>query len=256
MRVIQSSSGSQEALRKGDVVLLKVSGAELEGKGLNGMLKYISFLQRERLRTVLVYGGGMQIDRLHYKYYQGERKRPQGIVPIDDITLDAYSSIQKHLKIWFPPIQFADSLSIRVCGESINVLDASLCHETGSVTAFGFIGTNGIQNYNLNADSVASALIRQFQEIRRAIFCTEVGGVHEKHQRRVPKLYTRHIRSDGSHKFIDISDGMRPKLLAIRDCGISEVLITSASKLYETLNVRSLHRRSEGTIVCSSTIGK
>jgi len=233
-------------------VLLKVSGEELEGKGLNGILRYISYLQRERLRTVLVYGGGMQIDRLHYKKYQEERKRPQGTVPIDNITLDAYSFIQKHLKLWFPPMQFADSLSIRVHGENIDVSEASLCHEAGSVTAFGFIGTNGIQNYNLNADSVASALIRQFQEIRRAIFCTEVGGVHDKHRRRVPLLHTRNIQSDGSHEFIDTFHGMRPKLLAIRDCGIPEVLITSASKLYETLNMRDLHRRSGGTIVYRS----
>jgi acetylglutamate kinase len=248
MQSLLTSNDCNDTLREGDAVLLKVSGNELEGKGFNELLRYISCLQRKRLKTVLVYGGGMQIDRAYYNLHKSERQRMQSKASVDEAVRKAYFKIRRHLNDWIPAIQFADSFGIQVYEDEIDVSDASLREEFDSITAFGFIGTDGETNYNLNADSVACALIQQFQSIRRAIFCTDVGCIYGKDKKRIPVIHSHHIQDDGSHTFIETSAGIRPKLLACKKSGLSEVLITSATKLRENMDVREMHRES-GTIV-------
>ncbi len=248
MQSSRLSNGSQKMLREGDAVLLKVSGDELEGKGLSGLMSYIGYLQRRKLRTVLVYGGGMQIDRVHEKKFQTQRRRVQGITAADATVREAYLKIQRHLSEWIPAIRFSDSLVIRAEENTVDVSDASLQQEHDSVTAFGFIGTNGTMNFNLNADSVACALIRKFHAIQRAIFYTNVGCIYGKKKRRIPVMRAQDIREDGSHAFVETSEGIRPKLLASKDCGLSEILITSAEKLRETTEMWAMQKEG-GTIV-------
>ncbi len=258
---VEKAAEAYNELYKDKVVLVKVSGAEIEGENFPKLIEDIRWLIEKQIRVVLIFGGGDQITQ-KYKDATGE-SRPKidgiGVTTPEVLTkgvLPALGDIRGQLQKVLPAgTVFVEPEAMRCeihpderyglvgIPKEIDLPDAP-------VSAIGFVGTaedpskyppallekTGAPLLNVNADDIAVALVRQYKTlINELIFVTKKRGVEDIHGEIAPLLTDvriRRILADADPD-IPVDGGMKKKLEAILSVlqAVGKIAITDAKSL-------------------------
>lgn len=258
---VEKAAGAYEELYKDKVVLIKVSGAEIEGENFPKLIEDIRWLIEKQIRVVLIFGGGDQITQKYKEATGDDRPKIDGIgVTTPDVltkgVLPALNDIRGKLQEVLPgKTVFIEPEAMRCeihpdpryglvgIPKEIDLPDAP-------VSAIGFVGTAedpsayppalldqiGAPLLNVNADDIAVALIRQYETlINELIFITKKRGVEDIHGEVAPLLTDIRIRRILASADPDISadGGMKKKLEAILSVlqAVGKIAITDAKSL-------------------------
>lgn len=211
--------------------LIKAGGSQMQGESLENIIRHLS-AKDNNAHHVLIFGGGPQIDEAWQKKHPHEaRTKIDGIGVTDqevlaDAVVPAFYGMRRELKHVLPGIDLCTPDDVRcrphadsrfgLVGDVVHV-DLSKSENTG----VGFVGVDQeeiLRIYNVNGDSVLSALVRQFApQIRRVLLLTGTNGILDYRGNVVPVLSQKDITDilAKQHNTISVSDGMQQKLLEI-----------------------------------------
>ncbi len=214
---------------QGRQFVIKASGKELAPERLAVLVPQINFLTANGIYTILIYGGGDQIDWEWEEKHPGiPRPKVEGIgittdQVIKDAVLPAYGKIHIQLQQALPDFQFFEPAQIPCdkvppiqTGAGDSVDPQWVGRPNGFVipqrknVAIGFVGMVGKHPVNMNADSVAQAT-SQFDQAGELFFLTNTHGVLDEDGQVIPILLASELREDGSHPEVRIEGGMKQK---------------------------------------------
>ncbi|MBI2638966.1 hypothetical protein HYW83_05240 [Candidatus Peregrinibacteria bacterium] len=233
-------------LYKGKTLLLKVSGRHLEGEKFEAITKAIRKFVSEGIRVVMVYGGGMQIDREWAKKHKAPRPKRDGVgltteEVLRDAVLPAYEYLRQRIAKRFsdmnPHIVEPANIAARnnpVGGNQEIFRGHLFCvfgvttvfrHEGKPLTIIPFLGKEQDVTrdwppfVNLNADDIVRNVVQNTNAIDEVMMVTETGGVLNKKGKVVPLLSKATIDEiiAGRHPDIEVKDGMLEKLREVRE---------------------------------------
>ena len=262
MKTLQSSLQKVEnnmfhEIYQDKTLLIKISGAEIASEDFVQTVQDIKQLIANKIKVILVFGGGSQID-LHWKKNGHQTPRPKkngvGITStkvLKDGVIPAYEDIQKKLKTAFHAIsdkQFLDYTNLKCSIKDFDNLGYTGTPEklkidfSKSLTTIGFVGTTfDNQTLNVNADEIVALITSKYHsQINEIIFATKTGGVLNKQNKLVSILTQTSIQKilAGQHPNIVANDGMQKKLQEIDNLltHVNKVVITSTKGIYQEIN--------------------
>jgi acetylglutamate kinase len=238
---------------EGETVSIGASGKEMIGEKGDALVRSVCELVENRIRVLIAYGGGKQIDDLYETRYGKKRQKINGVAVTDadvltcaiDVCDQLQRQLMQRLQQALPQGFDVDVIQPEevVCrymdfdrrgyvGEPIRIE-----HDiTAPVTLVGFNGFVGKQRANVNKDDIA---LNTADRMVENFLATETGGVketfdpaHPEAGKTVPVLFADEIDEQGTHPRYPLSDGMQKKALnAKRMAALSRTVITSGGDI-------------------------
>ena len=224
---------------------MKASGKEFLPETFPNLVESLRLFIAKGMKITLVFGGGEQIDREWKKKHAEPRPKIDGIgvtneALLNDAVLPAFEDIRQQLHSALPELTILGSKNLG-CKMDENRGLVGIPERLDAVisltdTAIGFVGNVEGHQVNVNADDATQFLVDKFGDhFNEIIMLTDLGGVVDMQRggRLVPLILSGGINEDGSHKSLDVTGGMRKKLLSVR--GIlphtGKVAITNSANL-------------------------
>ncbi len=244
------------------VMVIKYGGsAMLDAELREGFSKDVSLLKYVGINPIIVHGGGPEIGGtlgklgMESKFYQGLRITDEDTMEVvvmvlagkvnKEIVLQinknggkavGISGVDAH--IIKAKKKLMEDVDLGLVGDVDEVNPNILLHlsEDGYVPVVAPIGVdeNG-KRYNINADSVASAIAVSLKA-EKLIFLTDTDGVKDKNGRLISSIKTNDISSLINND--TITGGMIPKILSSKeaiDKGVGKVHIINGTKKHSLL---------------------
>lgn len=239
---IQREAQAYDTIYKERTLVLKVSGAEIDGEDFPVLAQDIRFLTQKGVRIVLAFGGGDQIS----KRYGKPREKIDGVAVttpevLAEGVLPAYGDIRHRLQKALPEgvIVEPEALQCDLHDDTrfgLVGIPKNIVLPKSDLSFVGFVGDAEGQLVNVNADDIAMQIVRQYREqIEEIIFLTNKGGIENKNGAIVPLLTEKRIDKilRGEDEDIEVDGGMLKKVREIRNAlnVIAKVVMTKTSGL-------------------------
>ena len=252
---IQREAQAYDTIYKGRTLVLKVSGAEIDGEDFPVLVSDIRFLTQKGVRIVLAFGGGDQIST----HYGKPREKIDGVAvtTLEVLTqgvLPAYAEIRAKLEYALPEGICIEPEALR-CDLHDDTrfglvgMPKEIVLPENDLSFVGFVGDSEGQRVNVNADDIAMQIVRQYRaQIEEIIFLTSTGGIQDHNGQVVPLLTEKRIDKilRGQDDEITVDGGMLKKVREIRNAlnVIAKVVMTKTSGLRDEIE----HWMGSGTL--------
>lgn len=221
------SANAYYDLYRGQTLLVKASGAELQPEKLPHLIDAIKTLTAHGVHVTLVYGGGNQIDRHWDAKHDKPRPKIDGVghtTPevLNDAVLPAYTEVRAELQQLLPSFQAIEPEQLHCdvdTGKGLVGIPQSVeGYSPASNTMLGFVGSAEQQKLNVNADDIVKMLLMQHgTQINEAFFLTGTGGILDKDRKVASAVYSDNFREDGTHDWLPIDGGMKKKTKVVTE---------------------------------------
>lgn len=261
---------------EGRTIVVKIGGNSIaeDDKFLPSIAKQLEFLQSRRVKTVLIHGGGPQIDEALARAKITTVKGPDGRRITDPASMSVISCVMSRLGSSIGDVMrqygckvfvasenskkfvTAKSSSGHSSGERTGIpdkVDTAGIHvqidrgEIALLSSVGYGEENGFE-YNVNADDYAMAVAVALKA-KRLILATNVSGVYDAEKRPISVLTPDTIRQLKEAGVI--SGGMVPKVesaLRAIASGVGGVAIINGHHNWAILE-ELLTRSGSGTLI-------
>ncbi len=244
---------------KKDRIVIKYGGNVLIDRNVfNNFIQDINILNRIGLSVIVVHGGGPRIKRelekqnIDTKFINGLRVTDENIIKIVeevliDFNLDIVTSLKK-IGSDAISIHSKENNIINVKPEkkdlgfvgipdkiNINFIDEALNKNKIPIVAPLGLGKNN-QTYNINGDSVASAIAKKIKS-RRLLLMTNVEGVYDDKKTLISEI--KPLDLENLIKWDVVQGGMIPKIKNCVDAvenGVRGVVILDGRKPHSILH--------------------
>ena len=244
---------------KKDRIVIKYGGNVLIDRNVfNNFIQDINILNRIGLSVIVVHGGGPRIKRelekqnIDTKFINGLRVTDENIIKIVeevliDFNLDIVTSLKKNGSDAIS-IHSKENNIINVKPEkkdlgfvgipdkiNINFIDEALNKNKIPIVAPLGLGKNN-QTYNINGDSVASAIAKKIKS-RRLLLMTNVEGVYDDKKTLISEI--KPLDLENLIKWDVVQGGMIPKIKNCVDAvenGVRGVVILDGRKPHSILH--------------------
>ena len=244
---------------KKDRIVIKYGGNVLIDRNVfNNFIQDINILNRIGLSVIVVHGGGPRIKRelekqnIDTKFINGLRVTDENIIKIVeevliDFNLDIVTSLKKNGSDAIS-IHSKENNIINIKPEkkdlgfvgipdkiNINFIDEALNKNKIPIVAPLGLGKNN-QTYNINGDSVASAIAKKIKS-RRLLLMTNVEGVYDDKKTLISEI--KPLDLENLIKWDVVQGGMIPKIKNCVDAvenGVRGVVILDGRKPHSILH--------------------
>lgn len=238
---------------KNKIIILKIGGTELASISFAKTIKQIKKLANKGIKFIIVFGGGIQIDKEWAKNNSNPRPKKNGIGittidVLDKAVLPAYENIVKYLKKEFRKETYFFNKKDVICnyknrakfGEVGQIRKINIPKKIAKINVIGFVGQLKNNKYvNINADEIVSSLLVSIKSIIEVIFLTPTGCVLDKNDRRVGLITNKTLDQIIKGKDVNIiaQDGMLQKLKEIKKLlpKIPKIAITNLDSLAQEI---------------------
>ncbi len=250
---LPKSEAAYEALYRGKLVTIKVSGSELVAEKLGDVVGSINKLTEKDIRVLLLYGGKPQINH-HWNIKHDEPRSMENGVGVttdhvlNDAVIPAYRELRQKLAQVFPNANFIEPEQVICLPQPkpdlghvgtpfwINGLEEAA---NNKLTIAGFLSSNP-ENRNINTDDILACVNQQMEGlIEEVVFVTPTGGVLNTRHEIVSLLLDSRIPNilDGQDEDIQVDGGMHKKLRNTGDMlrTAKKIAMTSAKRIAEEL---------------------
>ena len=244
---------------KKNLIVIKYGGNVLIDRNVfNNFIQDINILNRIGLSVIVVHGGGPRIKRelekqnIDTKFINGLRVTDENIIKIVeevliDFNLDIVTSLKKNGSDAIS-IHSKENNIINIKPEkkdlgfvgipdkiNINFIDEALNKNKIPIVAPLGLGKNN-QTYNINGDSVASAIAKKIKS-RRLLLMTNVEGVYDDKKTLISEI--KPLDLENLIKWDVVQGGMIPKIKNCVDAvenGVRGVVILDGRKPHSILH--------------------
>lgn len=246
LKTIPREAQAYADLYHGKTLLLKVSGAEINGPDFPELVKDVRDLTKRGVRIILTFGGGEQISQMYGK----PREKIDGVgvttnAVLQEGVLPAYHSIRGKLASAFPDGEIIEPKAVRCDpteNEQLGLVGTprEIVLRDAPLSVVGFVGMSGDTMLNVNADDIAKQLaLQERDDIEELILLTSTGGVLNTREKIVSLLTERKLDEilSGTSDAVKVEGGMLKKLQAVREIldVVGKAVITKTDGLQREL---------------------